>query len=289
MSTPRTRTPAPADRLAQLASRPDEEIDLTESALQVAAAVQPDLDLGAERVRLAWLGEQAAVRLERPAPVGSDRCGDGERLRRLIAFLYGELGFAGDTESYCHPDNSLLNRVLDRRRGIPLTLALVLIEVGRKAGIPLVGVGFPGHFLVRHAHQPEVLLDPFDGGRPLTRGECEDLLARATGGGVPFHPRLLAPAPRREILIRLLNNLHAASLRSGESDLALTALDLGLRLAPGDPVRLRARGMLRLKSCDFAGAAADLERYLEACPEAPDRGAIGELIDCARSRLRRLH
>lgn len=281
--------PDPADRLALLAGRPDDEIDLVEGALLVAAAAQPGLDLEAERARLARLGEEAAERLGQPAEVGGGRCGEGERLHRLTSFLYGEKGFAGDRESYCHPDNSLLNRVLDRRRGIPLTLALVLIEVGRPAGIPLVGVGFPGHFLVRHAHQPEVLLDPFDGGRPLTRGECTDLLARATGGSVAFHPRLLAPAPRREVLIRLLNNLHAAALRGSRGDLALTALDLALRLTPDDPARMRARGMLRLKSCDFAGAADDLERYLEACPEAPDRGAVGELIECARSRLRRLH
>ncbi len=278
----------PADRLALLASRPDGEIDLAEGALLVAAALQPGLDLDAERARLEVLGAEAAARLDGVAG-GEGRCGDGERLRRLTAFLYGEQGFDGDRESYEHPDNSLLNRVLDRRRGIPLSLALVLIETGRRAGVPLVGVGFPGHFLVRHACHCDIVLDPFAAGRPLTRAECEALLARVTGGGAEFHPRLLAPAPRLEVLLRLLNNLQAAYLKRGDAAPALTTLDLALRLIPGDPVRLRARGMLRLRSCDFAGAADDLGRYLEACPEAPDRGAVGELIECARKRLSRLH
>jgi regulator of sirC expression with transglutaminase-like and TPR domain len=274
----------PAARLALLAGRPDGEIDLAAGALLVAAAMQPGLDPDAEAERLARLGAEAAARIDGPPPAAG-----GERLRRLTAFLYREQGFAGDAETYCHPDNSLLNRVLDRRRGIPLSLALVLIEVGRRVGVPLVGIGFPGHFLVRHAHHPELVLDPFEGGRPLTRGECAELLARVAGGGAEFHPRLLQPSPRRDILLRLLNNLHAAHLRRGEAASALTALDLALVLVPGDPARLRARGMLRLRTCDFAGAAADLDRYLAACPDAPDRGALGELIECARRRLRRLH
>lgn len=279
----------PADRLGLLASRPDGEIDLAEGALLVAAALQPGLDLDAERGRLARLGEAAAARLEGASAAGESCCGDGERLRRLTAFLYGEQGFDGDRESYDHPDNSLLNRVLDRRRGIPLSLALVLIETGRHAGVPLVGVGFPGHFLVRHACHCDIVLDPFAAGRPLTRAECTELLAEVTGGGAEFHPRLLAPSPHLDVLLRLLNNLQAAYLKRGDTQPALTALDLALRLVPGDPARLRARGMLRLRCCDFAGAAEDLESYLEACPEAPDRGAVGELIECARRRLRRLH
>lgn len=278
-------TPDPAARLAALAGLPDGEIDLIEGALLVAAAMQPGLDAGAETARLARLGDEARARLDGAC----GPCIDGERLRRLTAFLYREHGFAGDSETRCHPDNSLLNRVLDRRRGLPLTLALVLIEVGRRAGVPLVGVAFPGHFLVRHAHHPEIVLDPFDGGRPLTRCECAELLARIAGRDVEFHPRLLQPAPRRDILLRLLNNLHAAHLRRGDVASALTDLDLALLLLPGEPARLRARGMLRLRTCDFAGAADDLERYLDACPDPPDRGAIGELIECARRRLRRLH
>jgi regulator of sirC expression with transglutaminase-like and TPR domain len=274
----------PAARLALLAGRPDGEIDLAAGALLVAAAMQPGLDPDAEAERLARLGAEAAARIDGPPPAAG-----GERLGRLTAFLYREAGFAGDAETYCHPDNSLLNRVLDRRRGIPLSLALVLIEVGRRVGVPLVGIGFPGHFLVRHAHHPELVLDPFEGGRPLTRGECAELLARVAGGGAEFHPRLLQPSPRRDILLRLLNNLHAAHLRRGEAASALTALDLALVLVPGDPARLRARGMLRLRTCDFAGAADDLGRYLAACPDAPDRGALGELIECARRRLRQLH
>lgn len=274
----------PAARLALLAGRPDGEIDLAEGALLVAAAMQPGLDPDAEAERLALLGEAAAARIDGPPPAAG-----GERLRRLTSFLYREQGFAGDAETYCHPDNSLLNRVLDRRRGIPLTLALVLIEVGRRVGVPLVGVGFPGHFLVRHAHHSELVLDPFEGGRPLTRGECAELLARVAGGAAAFHLRLLQPSSNRDVLLRLLDNLHAAHLRRGEAASALTALDLSLVLVPGDPARLRARGMLRLRTCDFAGAADDLGRYLAACPDAPDRGALGELIECARRRLRRLH
>lgn len=263
------------NRLARLPTLPDEEIDLTEAALWIAAAVDPEVDPEAQLARF----DELAAGVEPPAGAG-----EGQRVARLVSRLYDELGFAGDCDSYYHPDNSLLHRVLDRRRGIPLTLAMVLIEVGRRVGVPLLGVGFPGHFLVRHATQPELVLDPFDGGRPLTRHECVELLARIAGDTVPFRSCLLMPTPKRGILVRLLDNLHGAHLRRDEAPEALAALDLSLLLAPEDGPRIRARGMLRLRLCDFGGAAEDLERYLELVPEAPDAGSVRELVRCARRR-----
>lgn len=265
----------PRDRLAQISTLADDEIDVTQAALWIAAAVDPEVDPVLQMARFDELASAAAC------PPGA---GDGERIARLIARVYDELGFAGDCETYYHPDNSLLHRVLDRRRGIPLTLAMVLIEVGRRVGVPLLGVGFPGHFLVRHASQPDLVLDPFTGGRPLTRAECVELLARIAGDAVPFRPCLLAPTPPRGILVRLLDNLHGAHLRRHEPAEALAALDLSLLLAPEDGGRFRARGMLRLRLSDFSGAAEDLERYLERVPDASDAGTVRELIGCARKR-----
>lgn len=270
-------------RFARLADLPEAEVDVARGALLIAAEERPGLDVEAELGRLDALAERLAPRLAGAA-------GDFERLAGLTGFLYDECGFAGAAgDDYYHPDNSCLDRVLDNRRGIPLTLALVLTEVGRRVGVPLAGVGFPGHFLVRHRLHPEVVLDPFDAGRVLTRCDCAALLTRTSGGRLTMSPRLLCPSPPRQILLRLLNNLRAAHLKRGDLPRALAAFDRALLLAPGDPAQHRARGMLRLRVCDFAGAVEDLELYLQAFPEAADRGAVEELVACARRRLRRLH
>ncbi|SDF85623.1 transglutaminase-like domain-containing protein [Pseudonocardia oroxyli] len=181
-------------RFVDLVRGPEPPLD--EAALALAAGADPDLE--AER----WLGEL-------------DRLAAGvDSLPALVRRLFVEEGFAGDTGDYGDPRNSLLPEVLTRKLGIPITLAVVCIEVGRRAGIALEGVGMPGHFLVRVPHSGH-LLDVFDGGRRLDRADCAELYRRATGSTAPFGPHLLPRVSTREILLRMLENLRAAQRRRG--------------------------------------------------------------------------
>jgi len=272
---PRAERPiCPRERFVDLVSRPDVEVDLAEAALWISAEERPGVEVGRWLARLDELGAEARRRI---AAVHEGPGAELERLERLCELLFVELGFGGDREDYHDPAASFLDRVLARRRGIPITLAVVLLEVGRRAGVPLVGVGFPCHFLVRSARHPQVLLDPFEG-TLLTAEDCRRLLARVCGGRIPFHPRLLAPVGPRAILHRMLNNLRAVHLARGDEERALAALDRMLLLAPDDAVHLRERGLLRLGRGEVAAALDDLARYVAVEPEAPDRAAVQDLL-----------
>jgi len=274
-ASPRAERPiCPRARFAEIVSRPEAEIDLAEAALWLSAEERPGLDV--DRWLAALDGLAAAAR-RRLAGIADGPGADLARLERLCDLLFVELGFGGDREDYYDPANSFLDRVLERRRGIPITLAVVLLEIGRRAGVPLVGVGFPCHFLVRCARHPQVLLDPFEG-TLLTADDCRRLLARVCGGHIPFHPRLLAPVGPRAILHRMLNNLRALYLARGDEARTLAALDRMLLLAPDDAVHLRERGLLRLGRGEVAAAVDDLARYVAVEPEAPDRAAVQELL-----------
>lgn len=261
---------SPRRRFAEMAARPDGAIDLVEAALLISAEENPGLDPRPTRELLERWSDEL-----RPRLAG----GDLERLQALCRFLFQEKGLCGDREAYYDPRNSFLDQVLVRRRGIPITLALVLLEVGRRVGVPLVGVGFPGHFLVRHGFHPQILLDPFDGGKLLVPEDCAGILARVCGDSIPFSARLLQPVDARQIVQRMLNNLCGIYLAGGALSRAVSVLDRILLLVPGDPRVKRARGLLRLKAGDIAGAVADLEVYLEAEPDASDWDDIAAVLE----------
>lgn len=215
---------------------------LDEAALLIAAAGQghdPDW-VTAELVRLDGIAAS---------------CPEG--LDGLVAHLFGtghaaapgtSLGLRGDLEGYADPANSYLDQVLDRRRGIPITLSVVAMSVGRRTGVDLVGVGMPGHFLVRHDGLPRVLLDCFDGGRRLTSGDCETIVRRIHGQGASFDLAWLDPTPGRDIVVRILTNLRQRALATG--DVGLLGWVAPLRAAiPGvgdEDLRLLARLRARL-------------------------------------------
>jgi regulator of sirC expression with transglutaminase-like and TPR domain len=270
-------TALPRERFAEIASLPDGEIGLAEAALWIAAEEQPGLDPAPWLVRLDELGERLRPRLDGLRD-------ELDRVERLAGFLTREVGLRGNAEEYYDPRNSYLNEVLSRGLGIPITLALVYIEVGRRAGVPLDGVGFPGHFLLRHSRYTELLLDPFEQGRILTLDDCREMLAKVSGGSLAFDTRLLRPSTPRQILIRMLNNLRGIYLHRGEALRAIAALDRVLLLDPEDLGARRDRGLLSLRFGDPERGIADLERYLALEPEAPDHDAIETLIGAARQR-----
>ena len=282
MSSSSITQPSPRDSFAALAARPDDHLDLGEGALLISAEENPDLDPAPCLRQLDRWAEELRPHMERAE-------GDLPRVQTLCRFLYGEKELRGNRECYYDPRNSFLDQVLERRLGIPITLAVVLIEVGRRVDVPLAGVGFPGHFLVRHACHPRLLLDPFDDGNLLTHCDCARILQRLTRNRIPFSPQLLQTVGARQILLRILNNLCGVYLSRGEVERSLAVVDRKILLYPDEPGYLRERGVLRLKvgCCDLG--LADLESYLEACPDAPDWDEIAALAEKVRERAGFVH
>ena len=270
-----THRQTPRERFAAIARLSEREIDLGEAALVIAAEEQPGLDPGPWLERLDELAARLRPRLSRAF-------NDVDRLAALLDLLFSEEGLRGNAEDYYDPRNSYLNEVLDRRLGIPITLALVCMEVGRRAGVPLEGVGFPGHFLLRLGNHPHVLVDPFDAGRLLAQKDCEELLARLTNGEMQFDPRLLRTAGPRQILHRILNNLRGVYLSRGEVDRLLPVLDRMLLLDPEDPSPRRERGILHIRCGDPYLGIQDLETYLEVEPTTDAHEEVAGLLVEAR-------
>jgi regulator of sirC expression with transglutaminase-like and TPR domain len=205
-----------------------------------------------------------------------------ERVLALNAFLFGSLGFGGNHAQYVDPRNNFLNAVLDRRLGIPITLSIVYLEVGRRAGLPLEGIGFPGHFLVRcegQAPRPRdtaggpaasepIIIDPFNSGAILSELDCLKLLREHAGEDATWHPSLLDAADRRSIIVRMLRNLKRAYVALRSFAHARRVADLLVVLDQESITELRDRGLLSYHLEDFSPALRDLERYLQLIPHA---------------------
>ncbi len=251
-------------------ARPERAIDLAEGALLIAAHGRGPIDEDAALARLDAIAERARIRLD---------AGDADDLAvdRLHDVLYRELAFRGPTAAeYGDPANSHLDDVLGRRIGLPISLAVVEIEAAARLGLTLVGIGLPGHFIV--ADGDGRLFDPADGGRILTRDDCQALIRRAIGDGVLFHASMLRPAGRREILARILRNLRTARLARRDWPAAVDAIDLLLVIEPTDPEHGRDRGLLLGRMGRFGEAVAALRVYLEERPDAHDAADVRQVL-----------
>src|SRR2546423_64527 len=205
-----------------------EPIDLARAALAVAREEYPDLDEG----RYLGLLDRLADGVQAGLPAGAI---PERRVGRMNAYLFHELGFCGNQADYYDPRNSFLNEVLDRRTGIPLTLCVVYMEVGRRCGLRVEGIGFPGHFLCKvQLEGGELVVDPFHRGQLLGLEEIKRRLAAAVGDQVKFDPRILRAARPREILVRMLQNLRSVHSEKNDMPRALSAVDRLLLLAPGN-------------------------------------------------------
>lgn len=255
-------------QFARMTQHPEAEWRLAEAALLIAAESDPALDPPSALAALDRWGEVFAARLE---PDWNAL----QRLARLRTFMYDELGFHGDRDHYFDPRNSLLHSVLERRTGIPLTLAIVLIELGAHAGMRLEGVGLPGHFLVRLAGEPgDLLLDPFDRAGSVHREDAERLLAAATGGAMRLEPRMLRSIGPRDVVSRLLANLKMSSLRAGDLAQALSAVERLQMLHPEDAGERRDQGLLLYELDRLREAREALRDYLSRAADAADREAV---------------
>lgn len=243
----------------------EEEIDLARAALALARTEYLDLDPETYVARLDELGERAAQLVPDP--------GDAHAaIRGINQVLYAEEGFHGNCSDYYDPRNSFLNDVLDRRLGIPITLALVYMEVARRIGFPLVGVGMPGHFLLKHydLEGRELLIDSFDLGQIVSPLDCQRRLDDIYSGQVPLQAGFLAAVSRRQMLTRILNNLKTVYLSTRNFRRALPICDLILAIYPRSPEEVKQRALLRYSLGMMRPAVVDLDDYLKMLPDAPD-------------------
>ncbi|WP_242395708.1 SirB1 family protein [Anaeromyxobacter oryzisoli] len=263
-------------RFAALLQR--DPIPLDAAALAIAQEEYPHLDAGAYLARLDALGARVA------RAGGTGRA--ASLLRALRAVLHDEEGLRGNEEDYSDPRNSYLNDVLDRRLGIPISLSAIYIEVARRAGLTLAGVGFPGHFLAKYvsASGVEVFVDAFRGGEMLSADECVARYRARTSGQV-LDARHLEAVSTRQILARMLQNLRLVHQERRDDVRAYWVLDRLLLVAPGQLEALRDRGRAAARLGGPAAAARDLAAYLKAAPGAADAADIrAELSHLAGGR-----
>jgi regulator of sirC expression with transglutaminase-like and TPR domain len=255
----------------------EDPLPLDRAALAIALEEYPALEPERYLARL----DDLAARVERkaPRPVRA-----ASTLRALREVLHDEEGLRGNDDDYYDPRNSFLNEVLDRRLGIPITLSVVYLEVARRAGLRLEGVGFPGHFLAKYASSSgvEVFLDAFHGGEMLSADEC---VARykARSGGKDLDARYLRGVSSRQIVARMLHNLKRVYVERKDDVRSFWVLDRILLLAPGQLEALRDRGLAAARLGGARAAARDLEAYLERAPAAADADGIRALLDGLRS------
>jgi len=274
--------PASRREFSALVARPDAQIDLAHAALLIATEEYPELDVAAYRARLDAMGQTLGDRLAAAGPL--------ERVQKNSRYLFQEEGFRGNTEDYYDPRNSFLNEVLDRRTGIPISLSTIYIEVARRAGLVVEGVGLPGHFIVRVASgEADFLVDPYHGGALLSHDDCQKRLDRVYGGRVRMELAMLACCSRRQILARMLRNLKAIYAKAEDGPRALAVVDLLLRVQPESLEDLRDRGLLHASLDCYAAAVRDLETYLEKAPGAPEAQSILERIAHLRLLASRLN
>ena len=281
----------------RLAGSADE--DLARPALLIPLLESTHLDADRYVARLDAMGLEASTRLaERnlhPQIASSEAL-----VTALNIYVFEEQGFVGNREQYDDPRNSFLNQVLDRRTGIPITLAVVYLEIARRIGIRIVGVNFPGHFLLRcpsrHAEfDRDLIIDPFHGGALLSETDCRRLLQRHLGDDAAFDPALLAPATKPQILTRMLLNLKRLYVRMRSFPQARDATELLLAVDPPALTELRDRGLLAYHLNDFSAALRDLQRYLQlassepAAESATDHEQVWEHVKTLRRRVATLN
>lgn len=260
---------------------PAPEIDLARGALCIARIEHPrlmvehsltQLDELAARSRATGLGDEVRI------------------LHRVREFLFEEESFRGNSEDYYDPRNSCLNDVLERKRGIPISLALVMMEVGARVGLHILGVGLPGHFVVSAKVGGDfVLLDPFSGGAVLTREAAHKVVARAVGRSVRLTEASFAPCSRRQILARMLSNLKAVYVSRREWGKALETIDHLLIVEEESPSHRRDRGSVLVKLGHFHRGVADWERYLGEHPDASDAEVVRQQLRRVREGLAALN
>jgi regulator of sirC expression with transglutaminase-like and TPR domain len=268
---------------AEAVARSDADLELDRAALLIAAEEYPNLEMGQYLDHLDGLAEAAKAR-------DDARADPLVRMTRLNHLLFEEQGFHGNAENYYDARNSFLNDVLDRRAGIPITLSVVYLEVARRIGLKLYGVGMPGHFLVKYKDdEREIFVDPFHGGRLLTEDRCREMIAEMYKGEMKFQPAFLHAVTGKQILFRILQNLKAIYARATDHHKMLGTIERMLLIKPDAMTEIRDRGLSYFAKGQYGEARTDLEEYLRLSPLAEDAGEIKKRLTQLRQRQAQLN
>ena len=263
---------------SRIASLPDDQIDLARCALLIASVEYPELDLEHQLGLLDSLAAAAARSIDfeaEPLVV----------VNQLSEYLFDEVGFGGNQEDYYDPRNSFLNDVLLRRVGIPITLSLVCIEVGRRLGIQLIAIGMPGHLLIRHRDVSDWFIDPFHGGILLSQEECQQRLQQIARATIPWDASCLVPISNREFVTRMLMNLKGIYLQQKDYSRTLSILDHLVLIGPDSKQDLRDRGAVYFRLGRYQDALDDLQTYLGSTAPAKDTESVERLLEQVQQAL----
>jgi regulator of sirC expression with transglutaminase-like and TPR domain len=253
-------------------NQPDEQIDLAKAALYIAQEEYPNLD-----------PEEYINALDTMASELQDRL-PGQRyplriIQAINSYLYDDLGFTGNVTDYYDPRNSFFNQVIERRMGIPITLSLIYLEVAKRVDFPMVGVGMPGHFLIRpDLPEMEIFVDAFNRGEVMFPQDCQERLTKIYAQSVMLQPEFLESVSNRQFLVRMLTNLKVIYLQKEDLEKALAAVERILLLFPEMTGELRDRGLIYYQMGRWTAAVTDLEDYLDKVPNAEDAPVIRRLL-----------
>lgn len=271
------------EEFSRIAHLPDDQIDLAHGALLIAKTAYPDLD---ENRYLEHL-DRIASRIKRGMSAGNDAA---DIIMRMNHILIEKEGFHGNREDYYDPDNSFLNRVLDRKSGIPITLSIIYIEVGAHLGLDVRGIGLPGHFIVALYHASgNIFVDPFNRGEIRKEGECLDIVRNYAGQTAAPDARWLQPVGKNEILARMLRNLKLIYARQENDVMLFKMIHWILTLQPESPAELGARAMIYEDMGNPARAVKDWERLIATIGDNQAATMIRDRIDNLKKQRSRIH
>ncbi len=273
---------ATGDALFELAQLENDQIDLAKGALLIAKDAYADLDIEMYLQRLNQMAEELQSQIGNAADTS-------DQINHLNRYLFEEQGFAGSSqEHYYDARNSYLNEVLERKTGIPITLSIVYMEIGKRIGLPLVGVGFPGHFIVKH-RDLEAVIDPFERGQILSDEDLSERLTRIFRESMPIHPRFLQAVTNKEILARMLRNLRQIHFRKEEHEKAVNVGEQITWLAPQSAQDYRDLGYLYYQVNAYGKSLAAFNTYLRLSDDPPDREEISRNIRVLTQQIAKLN
>lgn len=276
---------------AQMIAHEDNEVDLLEASLLIARVAYPDLDTAATLSQLDAIAQRVRALLvpseeKQPTPTTHPL----DIINALNKVLFEDEHFHGNQSDYYNPNNSFLNKVLENRTGIPISLSLLYMEVGKRVGIQIEGIGLPYHFMVRYRWSDgQVYIDPFQGGRLLNEEQCQQYISEIAQYETELQPQWFEPVSHKHILIRMLNNLKRIYIDQDMFEQALFISDLIMMLAPRASVEQRDRGFLHLQLKHYGRALHDLNAYLTTAPDAEDRYEIKNHLKAIRQAIAMLN
>ncbi len=252
--------------------QPEEQIDLAKAALYIAQEENPNLDPQEYLNALDTMAQEVRERLpEQRYPL--------RVIKTINQYLYQDLGFQGNTKNYYDPSNSFLDQVIERRTGIPITLSLVYLEIAKRVDLPMVGIGMPGHFLIRPDFEAAgIFVNAFNSGEILFEQDCEALLSKIYQRSVKLQPRFLDSVGAKQFLARMLTNLKLIYLNQAQLRQALGAVERIILLFPQAVGELRDRGLIYYELGQWEQATQDLEFYLATFPHAQDAAVIRQVL-----------